>query len=137
MFRRFQYSLQRFMYGRYGTDKLNIVLLIGGVIVMLISSLIYQLSYRAGNTGIYPLVLIFRLLSDAMLVWAIFRTLSRNISARQRENQWLQCTWRNISDRQNRYFQCPRCRQTVRVPRGRGKICIRCPRCSEKFVRKS
>lgn len=137
MFRRFQYSLQRFMYGRYGTDRLNIVLLASGIVIMLLGSILYHVGYRAGNTGVYLLGMFFRLLSDAMLVWAIFRTLSRNISARQRENQWLQRIWRNVTDRKSRYYQCPRCSQTVRVPRGRGRICIRCPRCSEKFVRKS
>mgnify|MGYP004666140193 len=42
-----------------------------------------------------------------------------------------------VKDRKNRYFLCPRCRQTVRVPRGKGKIMITCPKCKEKFQRKT
>jgi len=42
-----------------------------------------------------------------------------------------------IKDREHRYFDCPKCRQMVRVPRGKGKISITCPKCREKFVRKS
>ena len=42
-----------------------------------------------------------------------------------------------VKDRQHRYYQCPRCHQSVRVPRGKGKIAITCPKCSERFVRKS
>ena len=42
-----------------------------------------------------------------------------------------------IKDRQHRYYACPKCRQTVRVPRGRGKINIRCPKCGEQFVKKT
>ena len=42
-----------------------------------------------------------------------------------------------LKDRQNRYYTCPRCRQTVRVPRGKGKIAITCPRCKERFIKKT
>ena len=42
-----------------------------------------------------------------------------------------------VKDRRNRYFLCPRCRQTVRVPRGKGRILITCPKCKEKFQRKT
>ena len=42
-----------------------------------------------------------------------------------------------LKDRQHRYFDCPKCHQMVRVPRGKGKISITCPRCREKFVKKT
>ena len=42
-----------------------------------------------------------------------------------------------IRDRKHRYFTCPRCHQTVRVPRGKGKIAITCPKCKEKFTKKT
>ena len=42
-----------------------------------------------------------------------------------------------IKDREHRYFDCAKCRQLVRVPRGKGKIMITCPKCKEKFQRKS
>ena len=42
-----------------------------------------------------------------------------------------------LKDRQHRYYKCPKCRQSVRVPRGKGKISITCPRCREKFIRKT
>jgi len=42
-----------------------------------------------------------------------------------------------LKDRQHRYFSCPRCRQPVRVPRGKGKISITCPKCREKFIKKT
>ena len=40
-------------------------------------------------------------------------------------------------DKEHRYYDCPRCRQQVRVPRGKGKIAISCPKCKEKFIRKT
>ena len=73
----------------------------------------------------------------ALMFWAIFRSLSRNTYKRYQENRkYLQIVERS-KDREHRYFDCPKCRQTVRVPRGKGKIAISCPRCREKFVRKS
>ena len=35
------------------------------------------------------------------------------------------------------YFSCPKCRQSVRVPKGKGKIAISCPKCREKFIKKT
>jgi predicted phosphohydrolase len=50
------------------------------------------------------------------------------------ETKWL---LEQLKDRDHRYFDCPRCRQRVRVPRGKGKISISCPKCHEKFVKKT
>lgn len=41
------------------------------------------------------------------------------------------------SDKEHRIFRCPNCDQRVRVPRGRGKIEITCPRCGHKFIKRS
>ena len=72
-----------------------------------------------------------------LLIYSFFRMFSRNIYKRQRENRRFTQLWMRLKDRNNRYFRCPNCKQTVRVPRGRGKICIRCPKCGEKFTRKT
>ena len=84
-----------------------------------------------------PVNLALFLLSYGMMFWAIFRGLSRNTYKRYQENRkFLQLTGR-LKDREHRYFDCPKCRQMVRVPRGKGKISITCPRCREKFVKKT
>ena len=57
--------------------------------------------------------------------------------ARRRENAAFQRVLTQLKDRDHRYYHCPKCRQTVRVPRGHGKINIRCPKCGEQFVKKS
>ena len=77
------------------------------------------------------------LLAYVPLIWSMFRMYSRNIEARRRENAAFQRFFTRLRDRQNRYFTCPRCRQVVRVPRGKGRINIRCPKCGEQFVRKT
>lgn len=40
-------------------------------------------------------------------------------------------------DKDHRYFSCPKCGQTVRVPKGAGKIRVTCPKCGEKFEKKA
>ena len=120
-------ALRQFMAGRYGTDRLNMVILCAGLVASLLSVWI-----KAA-----PFNLIFWALSYGLMIWAIVRSLSRNTYKRYQENRkFLQIVGR-IKDRDHRYFDCPKCRQLVRVPRGKGKIAITCPRCREKFVKKT
>lgn len=145
MLQRFSASMRRFMTGRYGVDQLNIFLLVTAVILSVVSML---LSRFGAVCRIISLVV--NLISYGILGWYLFRFLSRNPDKRFLENRRylelkarllrggkLRAWMTRLTDRQHRYFRCPSCRQTVRVPRGRGKISIRCPRCSEKFIRKS
>ena len=119
--------LRNFMAGRYGSDKLNMFILGSGVAVCLVSLLIRVPAVNLAAT----------LISYGLMFWAIFRCLSRNTYKRYQENRKFMQIVDRLKDRQHRYFDCPKCRQTVRVPRGKGKISITCPRCREKFVKKT
>ena len=120
-------ALARFMHGRYGTDRLNMVSLCTGLAASLLSTWIK-----------IPLVsLVLWALSYGLMIWAIFRSLSRNTYKRYQENRRFLLIIDRLKDRQHRYFVCPKCRQTVQGPRGKGKISITCPKCREKFVRKT
>ena len=89
------------------------------------------------------------LLADALHIWALFRTFSRNIPARQREyaaflrfwspiESWLRARKVRFSQRkQYKYFKCPNCRQELRAPRGRGKIEVTCQKCHNVFRTKT
>ncbi|MBQ9168946.1 MAG: hypothetical protein IJX67_11150 [Oscillospiraceae bacterium] len=119
--------MARFMAGRYGTDKLNMTILGIGVAVCLVSMFIRV-----------PIVnLILTIISYVLLIWALFRSFSRNTYKRYQENRRFLQFFDRLKDREHKYFNCPRCRQPVRVPRGKGKIAITCPKCKERFVRKS
>ena len=107
MFRKIGDGLRKFMAGRYGSDRLNQCLL------------------GAAFLAYIP------------LIWSIFRMYSRNIEARRRENAAFLRFFSRLTDKQYRYFRCPGCRQVVRVPRGKGKINIRCPKCSRQFIKKT
>ena len=125
--RRISGFLRRFMLGRYGTDKLNMAILGAGVVLCLLVMFI----------RIPLLVLMMTGLSYGLMFWAIFRMFSRNTYKRYQENRKYLRFLERIKDREHRYFDCPRCHQPVRVPRGKGKIAITCPKCKEKFIKKT
>jgi len=124
---KFTAGMRRFMTGRYGTDKLNMVILGAGLIACLISMFVH----------FAPVNLLLTLISYVLMGWAIFRSLSRNTYKRYQENRKYLMFLQKIKDREHRYYDCPRCHQQVRVPRGKGKIAISCPKCREKFIRKT
>lgn len=136
MFQRIGASIRRFLAGRYGSDALNCVLLVLAVVVSLANNILANvfLDSRIYTGVIYH---VLWLVMMALLVLSLLRSFSRNIPARRRENARLVQLWTRLRDRKNRYFRCPNCKQLVRVPRGRGKVSIRCPKCGEKFIRKT
>ena len=131
MFRQFlnklAISFRHFMTGRYGNDKLNMTILGVAVAISLLSTFIPSAGVK----------LVMTALSYGLLIWSISRTLSRNTYKRYQENRKFLQIVERAKDREHRYFDCPKCRQMVRVPRGKGKIAITCPRCREKFVKKT
>ena len=128
MFRRIGDSFRNFMLGRYGSDRLGTVLVGCGIVLMLLSSLL---------GGRYLWASWLTPIAYVPFGFCIFRMYSRNLTARKRENDKFLAFFRRLKDREHRYYRCPRCRQSVRVPRGRGKINIRCPKCNTHFIKKT
>ena len=118
-------AFRHFMMGRYGTDKLNNLLLGLGLGTCFVNILV----------GNYALGLVLTAVSYGFMILALYRCFSRNTYKRYRENRKYLLLVERIRDREHRYFTCPRCRQTVRVPRGKGKIAITCPKCAERFIK--
>ena len=127
--------VRRFMAGRYGTDALNQFLSIVSIVLLLVALL--------------SRVNLFTWVGMGVLIWCYYRTFSRNIPKRTEENykfytlkQQLEGKVRSLKEQwANRklyhYYRCPQCRQKLRVPRGRGRIQISCPRCGTQFIKKS
>ena len=127
--------MSRFMIGRYGIDELAKVNL-GAAVGLMVLNLFFRI--RLLN----PVILV-------LLGLVYFRMFSRNISARYGENQkYLQIKARalglfgqerrKLEDRkENHIYKCPGCGQKLRIPRGRGKIVVTCPKCRTEFTRKS
>lgn len=124
---RLRAGVQKFMAGRYGTDRLNLTILMVALGVCVISAFVRSI----------PANLLLTAVAYGLMIWAIFRTLSRNTYRRYQENRKFSQFFDRLKDREHRYFECPKCRQPIRVPRGKGKIAITCPRCRERFIRKS
>ena len=120
---RWKESFARFMYGRYGPDQLNNALLILGVALAVVGML-FSLP-------------VLTVLSYLPLGYCLYRMFSRNVNRRRLENQKYMQQLNRLRDRNSRYYSSPRCHQTVRVPRGRGKINIHCPKCGNQFVKKT
>lgn len=143
---RFSYWLNRLMAGRYGSDQLNIGLMVAYFLMVFLANLLRLpvLSYLA--------LLLF--------VWSVYRVFSRNIPARYRENavflkywgrvrdwfrrssqrfeSWRSRTLYRMNDKKtHRYYRCPNCKNTLRVPKGKGKIVITCPVCRTEFIKKT
>ena len=122
------------MYGRYGSDHLNIFLL-GVYVFFYLLSLVTRL-------------VVLNLLGLAALLFALYRTMSRNLARRRAENakflslvrpmtQWFKLRRTIHRDKDHRYFKCPNCGQNLRVPRGKGKITVNCRNCGVSFEEKS
>ena len=129
--------LKSFLQGRYGTDQLNLFIIISGCIVTLLLTLFVPSRF-------YPL----RSLGTVFYIIALIRSLSKNFPARQRENtKFLEISapWRKYlfkkynqyQDKTHRYFNCPGCHRTLRVPSGKGKININCPHCGRQFKKRT
>ena len=127
--------LRRIMIGRYGPDNL-------GVAIIILSLVLYLLYGILG----FSLVVY---LSYGLLALSLFRMLSRNIQRRRAENDVFIRYWWPIKTKFNRkranlqnrkthkFFKCPSCRNTLRVPKEKGKLQITCPKCGERFIRKT
>ena len=128
-------KIQRFMIGRYGADQFG-QLLMGISVVLLFVSLLTRLD-------------IFYILALGCMGYEYYRMMSRQIERRYQENQKFM-NWRlhfitkckkkkeHFSQRKiYHFYKCPSCRQKVRVPRGKGKIRITCPKCRTEFIKKS
>ena len=115
------------MMGRNGSDTLGWVALGLGMVFVLLAS-VPRLAWMSG-------------LAFLCLAYSIFRMYSRNVAKRREENLRFTGLFRRLkarlTDRDHRYFACPQCGQTVRVPRGKGTIKIRCPKCRTQFEKKS
>lgn len=139
---------RQFNSGRNGADELSVTLIVAGILLILAYP-VFTLLY---------LKVIFAVAGVALIALAVLRALSTNVGKRRAENDRFTNFFKHTGSEERRrereekkarkakrkenekiyaYFFCPKCKKELRVPRGRGKIKITCPNCSEQFIRKT
>ena len=140
MFYKLGMAIQRFMYGRNGTDALGVTALVAYLVFSILANILYGVSETA-----YILLV---LEAYICLCYYFFRFLSRNVLKRRAENAAFKRFFAKIKtrvsgfvtrvkDKEHKYYKCKKCKAVLRVPRGRGKIVITCPKCRNKFDAKT
>ena len=125
----------QFMAGRYGMDQLS-------RFISYVTLVVIVVNFFVKSTVLWAIALV-------LLILMYYRTFSRQLEKRRRENAWyLQKTYKikngfqNWKDRQKQrkdyvFFRCPGCRAMLRVPRDKGKIRVTCRKCGAAFERKT
>ncbi len=131
----FKNALYRFFSGRRGLDQLSTALLILSIVFSLLSPI-----FRLG---------ILSILSTVAWVWGLYRMLSKNIPAREKENQWFLSKYTPVQSNikqahvrfKNRkvylYYRCPNCRAWLKLPRNIGEKTVTCGKCQATFKKKA
>ena len=134
-------ALSRFMYGRNGVDRLTLTMVWTALVLDIINIFLREkvpLAYSIIGT-----------VAGIITLLALFRMFSRNLEKRRAENaRFMEKVWWPVSrriagsrqqrmDKEHRYFTCPSCGAACRVPRGKGRIVITCPRCGNEIHGKS
>ena len=139
-FHRIGNAMARFMYGRNGMDQMNLTLIWGSVILDIVALLLARVSPVAQTILYYA--------GLAVWVWVMFRIFSKNLYKRREENSkfmmafWKLKNWNSgararHADKEHKYFTCKNCKAICRVPVGKGKIVITCPKCGSKIHAKT
>ena len=149
---RFRDRFARFMYGRYGSDAFNKFLMWAELVCFVLSFILSRFFAWGG---------IFYYICVALIIYMYFRMFSKNIYKRRKENEWfLQTKYkiqsffkgsrsgRGSAPHRNRngeinyddmfkIYRCPMCGQRIRVPKGKGRIQITCPKCKGRFIKRT
>lgn len=130
-------AIARFMYGRNGMDQLNVTLL-RGYLILLLAQIICSFA------KLQVMMLVCEIVMWPLMVLILFRMLSKNLYKRREENsRFMRGIW-NIknrragakerhADKEHKYFTCKNCKAICRVPVGKGKIIITCPKCGAQI----
>ena len=117
----------KFMEGRYGVDAFAKFTMGFAFVAIILSMFIRNRVGAACDT-----------LGLLAILYTYYRMLSRNIQKRYGIRQWF-CREKNLMQQRKEYhiYSCPNCKQKIRIPKGKGRIEIDCPKCHEKFIKKS
>ena len=141
IFRKLGNAIARFMYGRNGMDQMNVVLLRIYLVVFVAQMVFSLVKVSIG-------AMICEILLWPLMVLILFRMFSKNLYKRQAENgKFMNWLWgvknKNAgakarhADKDHKYFTCKQCKAICRVPVGKGKSIITCPKCGAQIHAKT
>lgn len=131
----FMQKIRQFMYGRNGFDSFSFFILIVALAVSTVN--VFMFNYAAK--------LIMYAVELALLGYAAFRILSKNVYRRSSENRRFKFVFDSVKNffvltknrirdiKTHRYRKCKYCKATLRLKRRRGKHTVRCPKCKGEF----
>ena len=126
---KFSYKIAQFMMGRRGFDQFSKDMIILALILILLDLIV------PGS--------VLETLATLIIIYSYFRAFSKNLAKRQDENNWYVTyvgnkfrAFKHRDYKHYRYFKCPSCKQTLRAPKGKGKIRVTCSRCHSIFEKK-
>ena len=139
-FARVRDAMARFLYGRNGVDQLNIAMLWVSIGADLLATILMRQRNGLAYVGL-------ALYYGSVVLWVLvlFRMFSRNLQRRRAENAWFLTKFvypvqrrrstgrQQRMDKDHKYFTCPNCKTVCRVPVGKGKIVITCPKCGREI----
>ena len=123
------------MAGRSGGDQFSIFLFIASMVLSL--------------AGQFSGIEVFVSISYVPLLFAVYRFFSKDVNKRRMENykfaMFISPLYRKFKKMQNRksdkkshqHFKCSNCKTLMRVPRGKGKIMVTCPKCTTKILKQT
>lgn len=126
---------RKFMYGRYGNDELNFALIVLSLLLSLVSN--------------FDKLWFFYFISIIPVAVAAWRFISRNTNARYNErikfisavsffkDRFIKIKSRSQDRKTHRFYTCKKCKAKLRLPKGRGKIKITCPKCGNTMIKKT
>lgn len=134
-------DIREVMSYRCGLDELNNFLMLIGFIFIVIALFSHKW--------------IFTLIGAVFVILCYIRVFSKKLDKRGNENafymkhmgwivkacrqfnQSIKMKFRTIKDAEYAYFVCSSCGQIIRVPKGKSKVNIRCPKCSQTFIKRT
>ena len=137
----FREDMRYVMSRRCGLDELNnFIMLIGFIFVVI---------------ALFTHKWIFVLIGGVLVVLCYIRVFSTKLEKRRAENDFymrymgktvrfvdyikliVKMKIRSIRDKEYVYFVCSSCKQVIRVPKGKNKVSVRCPKCSATFIKRT
>ena len=134
-FRSLGSKMQSFMYGRYGYDELSQFLSKTALLCVIVGLFAYP-GFFCGLAMALYLVTMFRMYSKNIMK----RKQERNAYLRRTQplRDWQALQKRKFNDRKtHKFYRCSQCKTSLRVPKGKGKIKIHCPKCGAEIVKKT